>query len=356
MIPTTSYEVQMIPIGQIAESPLEEALPFREASERIQRNYMLRLDEASFPRGDAELLPAAGPCTTCPKRTGNQRELFGDVKSADVCTDPPCFKAKVEAHWERLKVSASAEGHRVMSDAESKKAFQFGHLRNNSGLVDLSERCYQDSKSRTYEQLLRKAPPLERVIARDDQGKVRELVAAPAVAKALKEAGHTFQSSAGRSTGRSAAEKKRDAQAKLQKKVAHEAIAVISAKAATKAPDAGLWRLLVVLAEASLGSTRSKAVLGRWALKVGGERWNEAHSEKLLRTMKETVKEQQARALLLELLLEDRIQFMGGHEKKYPAGLSLAAEYFGVDLGELAKKTAAEASAKKGTKKKARKK
>jgi upstream activation factor subunit UAF30 len=43
-------------------------------------------------RGTAK--PIAPACGECPKRTGNQPELFADVKSADVCTDPVCFKAK----------------------------------------------------------------------------------------------------------------------------------------------------------------------------------------------------------------------------------------------------------------------
>jgi ParB/RepB/Spo0J family partition protein len=320
---------------------LAEPLPFRQAAELIQREYMLRLDEAPFPKGDAELLPAAGPCTICPKRTGNQRELFSDVKSADVCTDPTCFKQKAEAQWERLKVTAQSEGHQVLSDAEGKKALPNGRLRyGNSELVDLAEPCYDDSRQRTYGTLLKKAPPVEKILARDEDGKVHELAKAKTVAKALKEAGHNFRSSSTRSSGRSAADKKRDARSKLQKKVARAAIAAISAKAATKSPDAGLWRLLVVLAEVALGSTPSKAVLGRWAIDPGRDRWEEKRSDKFLGLLK-TVKESQARALLIELLLEDRIQFMGGWGEKYPASLTLASEYFGVNVAQLEKEAAA---------------
>ena len=72
-------------------------MAYREAFEHIQSNYMLRLSEAGFPTSDALLVPAAGACNACPKRTGNQRELFDDVKSADVCTDPVCFLTKRRA-------------------------------------------------------------------------------------------------------------------------------------------------------------------------------------------------------------------------------------------------------------------
>jgi ParB/RepB/Spo0J family partition protein len=42
------------------------------AADYIKRTYMLRLLESSFPLDDATLVPAAGSCTTCPKRTGNE--------------------------------------------------------------------------------------------------------------------------------------------------------------------------------------------------------------------------------------------------------------------------------------------
>jgi len=60
---------------------------------------MLRLKQAPFDQNDAQLLPKAGSCAACPKRTGNQRDLFGDVKDADVCTDPKCFDEKRQAHF-----------------------------------------------------------------------------------------------------------------------------------------------------------------------------------------------------------------------------------------------------------------
>lgn len=82
---------------------------------------MLRLDKAKFPIADADLLPEAGPCGSCPKRTGHQPELFADVKSADVCTDPTCYKAKETAHNDRLIEAARAKGQTVIASDESKE-------------------------------------------------------------------------------------------------------------------------------------------------------------------------------------------------------------------------------------------
>lgn len=71
-----------------------------------------RLAEAPFDVADKELLPKAGPCTTCSKRTGNQPELFSDVKSADVCTEPSCFQKKVQRH--HCKSNRSAAGNHAL--------------------------------------------------------------------------------------------------------------------------------------------------------------------------------------------------------------------------------------------------
>jgi ParB family chromosome partitioning protein len=72
----------------------------RDLKRWIQQNVTLKLDKAPFPTENAELLPAAGACTTCPKRTGANQELFADLvaeQGEDVCTDKACFVAKVQA-------------------------------------------------------------------------------------------------------------------------------------------------------------------------------------------------------------------------------------------------------------------
>jgi hypothetical protein len=68
---------------------------------------MLQLKRRRSTSRTPRLVPKAGDCIKCPKRTGNQADLFGDVKSADVCTDPKCFDDKRHAH-----MAAEAEGAR----------------------------------------------------------------------------------------------------------------------------------------------------------------------------------------------------------------------------------------------------
>ncbi len=44
---------------------------------------------------DAKLVPKAGSCIACPKRTGANKLLFPDIKDADTCTDSACYESKV---------------------------------------------------------------------------------------------------------------------------------------------------------------------------------------------------------------------------------------------------------------------
>ena len=73
-------------------------LPARQLSAWIRENLYLPLAEAPFDREDAELLPQAGACPDCPKRTGHNRALFCDYTADEQCTDSGCYQAKVQAH------------------------------------------------------------------------------------------------------------------------------------------------------------------------------------------------------------------------------------------------------------------
>src|SRR5882762_10343884 len=63
----------------------------------IESNILLQLAAAPFDKQNEALVPAAGSCRNCPKRTGFNKLLFADVRK-DSCTDPQCFRAKIDAH------------------------------------------------------------------------------------------------------------------------------------------------------------------------------------------------------------------------------------------------------------------
>jgi ParB family chromosome partitioning protein len=76
--------------------PRRILLPVRQLQEWIERHILLELDSAPFPKDDPELVPEAGPCLTCAKRTGFNTLLFAEIH-ADACTSPDCYQSKVDA-------------------------------------------------------------------------------------------------------------------------------------------------------------------------------------------------------------------------------------------------------------------
>ncbi len=80
--------------------PARILLPVRNLQFWIDSNILLVLKDAPFNKRDAQLVPTAGSCADCPKRTGHNKLLFGDDlgRQGDRCTDPNCYAAKVSAH------------------------------------------------------------------------------------------------------------------------------------------------------------------------------------------------------------------------------------------------------------------
>jgi hypothetical protein len=74
----------------------------QDAQRFIFEQCMMQLKGAPFDTKDKTLVPDAGACALCPKRTGNEKELFADVGRADVCTDIVCFRSKCDATRVRL--------------------------------------------------------------------------------------------------------------------------------------------------------------------------------------------------------------------------------------------------------------
>lgn len=147
--------VARIPIPALQERAAKEimegrhgrgAMSAREAADHVQENYMLRLSEAPFPRGDAKLVEGVPTCAKCPKRTGNARELYPDVKSADVCTDPDCFGAKKVAQAVRQIDAARAQGMKVLEGKAAEKILPYGGCSIQSH-TDLKDGWVQPDKT-----------------------------------------------------------------------------------------------------------------------------------------------------------------------------------------------------------------
>src|SRR5208282_4626040 len=81
-----------------SEGNTQVLIPVRELAAWIESNILLQLASVPFDKQDETLVPAAGSCINCPKRTGFNKLLFGDIVRKDSCSDPQCFRAKIDAH------------------------------------------------------------------------------------------------------------------------------------------------------------------------------------------------------------------------------------------------------------------
>jgi ParB family chromosome partitioning protein len=96
-----------------------EALTVRQLREWIEREIQLDLKNAPFDTENANLLPAAGACTACPKRTGNNPLLFPEIRNKSLCTDPTCYHAKIQAFVQLRVEPLVKEGQKPVRISES---------------------------------------------------------------------------------------------------------------------------------------------------------------------------------------------------------------------------------------------
>ncbi len=139
-------------VAGLGYSAPREPMTHRQALEHVQRNYMLKLGEASFKITSVDLVPNVGSCKTCTKRTGHDPDLFSDVKGADICTDPPCFHKKEEAHAAAQVKEAKAKGQTVIAGKEAQE------LRAQNSYRDkfVGYRCLDSADDSPTDQPLRK--------------------------------------------------------------------------------------------------------------------------------------------------------------------------------------------------------
>ncbi len=190
----------------------------------VDDEFLMNLKTASFDLADANLVPAAGSCGTCPKRTGNQAELFGDVKAKDTCTDRACYRSKADASWAKIAAKAKAEGTQVLTGEQSRKAFPAAHgqLRDER-FIDAEEQTYVAGKYQKPAAVL-KAAGIKPVLAQRPNGSIATLYpkreAEAAIAKASRGKGNTEQMTVNGKTRDGINARKIEIEAKRRLKVA----------------------------------------------------------------------------------------------------------------------------------------
>jgi ParB family chromosome partitioning protein len=76
-------------------------LPLRDFTAWIEQNILLSLDSVPFDKNDSTLVPEAGSCAECPKRTGFNALLFGEMSQRDQCSDATCYNNKLSKFVEQ---------------------------------------------------------------------------------------------------------------------------------------------------------------------------------------------------------------------------------------------------------------
>mgnify|MGYP000636893082 CR=1 FL=1 len=80
----------------------------------IDERWLRVLSAAPWKLDDATLVPAAGACAACSKRSSCQQVLFADLAKKDRCLDVACWNGKVAAHTLRKAAELRQAEERVV--------------------------------------------------------------------------------------------------------------------------------------------------------------------------------------------------------------------------------------------------
>lgn len=107
-----------------------EAVTVRELRQWIEQEIHLDLTNAPFDPQDETLLPSAGACDRCPKRTGSNPLLFPEVRQKSICTDRECYRAKVEALVQIRVKPLEEKGEKPLRVSQAPSWQANGHVRD----------------------------------------------------------------------------------------------------------------------------------------------------------------------------------------------------------------------------------
>jgi ParB family transcriptional regulator, chromosome partitioning protein len=153
-------------------------LPVRQLQSWIEQNVLLILKDAPFSKRDGQLVPAAGSCLDCPKRTGQNKLLFSDLAgNSDACSDPSCYGAKLDAH---VKQSIAAKPKLVQITTAYGKPAEGSAILPRNQYIEIR----QEKPQNKYQQAAPEYKPCkhttEAIVAEGtDKGKLRKVCADP---------------------------------------------------------------------------------------------------------------------------------------------------------------------------------
>lgn len=279
---------------------------------RIQQHYHLDLHAAAFPKDDPELVKEAGPCTTCPKRTGTNPSLFPDIQKEDTCTDPGCFQRKVQAFVDRRLADLykqkgqepaliSTEYSHYNSETKPRKGTVFNS--NYHRIRGKEDRCEHATAAL--------------VVHGEQAGSMAEICTTKECKK------HGSRGSHQRSSSDLAAERKRKLETRIERTVRGKLVLAAGAKIHSSL-SLGAMRLIVLIALDRLGHDTRKelcAVLGREPVVTKRTGFTEKDSEAPLKQGLAKMDLEELNRYLVEITLfeaGDGMEWGGWSQKKKP--------------------------------------
>ncbi len=246
---------------------------FRQVQAHVQDEYMADLKGCGFELIDAKLLPSAGACSTCPKRTGNQKDLFTEIKNPNVCTDPSCLKRKEDAARARTRAELEAKGETIISGAAAKKIKPQEHSRQLAGgYVDLAQDDYIGDKYQSYRKAIGKQPCATVLLEDPHTGKLHEIAKREDVNAALKANGVKTGADSGRDRGTTSDAKAQERKNRLETEIRTQILAGIRVASRSRTFDRDDTVLVASEFFSRLGFDDRKRLVDAWNAADGVEK------------------------------------------------------------------------------------
>ncbi|AKC83780.1 hypothetical protein IMCC26134_15130 [Verrucomicrobia bacterium IMCC26134] len=134
LAPQTAYLIAGVPGVARAKFAQEVLTPedvpgplsYLDAHALRSAKYSRTLKGAPFDTADEGLLPAAGACSSCHYRAGNNPTEYGVVKNPHTCMNPGCYEDKLGSMRHRL--AARGAGRIALDASENARIFQGGSI------------------------------------------------------------------------------------------------------------------------------------------------------------------------------------------------------------------------------------
>lgn len=313
---------------------------YRRVRDLLNEKFTLRLKDALFDTVDALLLPGAGACTTCPKRSANAPE-FDDVTHGEkvpgyskrnhgpeICTDPECFDAKKRAHLALRVQELQAKGKTVVAGNAARAAISAqGEVKGDYvALADVKDALKKLKGRNTLAGHPIEPPPV--VTIQDPRtGKTVQAVRRVELESAgvLPSVATKRDTEAVRAARYEAERAKNEEKAKLEQQVRQAIFERIRAAAAARERDAFDLQLAARAAIAGVQYHPRELLADLWGFK----------SEQVLLAAMDRMPVEQLTQLILDCALIGDVPVRSYSLDQRPETLLRAAKHYGVDVAQV---------------------